>query len=518
MHAVDLAASTESGLCVVVPADDGRTLCALAQNGRVLVQGLTIDDAATGRVRQSIQSAGLYGVASAIRPLSTKTLPYADNLVNLLIVDADALGPQSPAREEILRVVQPEGVACVKRGGQWEKIIKPRPAEMDSWTHFDHDAGGTGVSHDKLVKPSTAVQWRLELQEYWGLGGNPAAYRPYTGFRLAGENAFFLYSESKVGEKGEKDSNVIFAVGRDAFNGLPIWKTSAVSTGSGTAQEYQFAADADHVYTFIQNEGFPVALDAKSGKVVRTYDKAGKLPARGEKLATAYLMLRAAEGLLFETSRDTFYVLDASTGERKWTYQEKEGYVCFPRVLAKEKRVLLEVVEADAAKIQGRWGNLKSSALLCLDLQNGNVLWRSSDLKDTSLGQLIQSNDRVYAFCPAGIGASDIKSPGGVVACLDARTGKLLWKGPNFNWGYNLIVRDGQPFFATPDALNAVNVDTGVPEAFWKAGYNNRCNRTAATDDWVIMGLGEFIDRQGAATVRGISRSGCARAPSQPMA
>jgi len=32
-------------------------------------------------------------------------------------------------------------------------ITKPRPKEMDEWTHFDYDAGGNAVSHDRLVGP-----------------------------------------------------------------------------------------------------------------------------------------------------------------------------------------------------------------------------------------------------------------------------------------------------------------------------------------------------------------------------
>ena len=32
-------------------------------------------------------------------------------------------------------------------------ITKPRPEEMDEWTHFNYDAGGNAVSHDRLVGP-----------------------------------------------------------------------------------------------------------------------------------------------------------------------------------------------------------------------------------------------------------------------------------------------------------------------------------------------------------------------------
>ena len=502
----------DAGLCIVAPAPDGAALCDLTRGGRVLVQALAADDASLAQTRQVIQSKGLYGVATIARPLGFDPLPYADDLVNLVIIDRDALGPTAPAQAEILRIVAPQGTAWIRQDGQWRKIVKPRPADLDDWTHFDYDAAGGGVSHDKRVRPPSNVQWRLELQEYWGLGGNPAGYRPYTGFRLVGGKAFFLYNSGKGGPKVDRNAPT-YAVGRDAFNGLPIWKSPAVSTGSGTPQENQFVASAEQVFTFAEEGGFPIALDARTGQLVRTFDKAGKLPGPRDKTPSGYTMLRCGGGVLIESNLDRLYALDAATGNLKWSWQEKDGYVCFPRLLVKERRVLAQVVESDVMKIQGRWGNLRTSAILCLDLDSGKALWRSTELKDTKLGQLVPSGDRIFAFCPAGIGANEnSKEPIGLVACLDAATGKLLWKGPQgFPWGYNLLSRDGQAFYATPSDLNRVDGQTGAENVFWKAPFNNRCNRTAATDDWIIMGLGVYVDRQGAATVRGVARSGCAQ-------
>jgi len=450
--------------------------------------------------------------------LDTARLPYADNIVNLIVVSGDS--PIEPG--EILRVLAPNGVALYakpKSSGKVQnpKLVKPRPAEMDEWTHFDYDAAGTGVSHDKLVKPPTALQWRLELQEYWGLGGNPAGYRPYTGFRLAGGRAFFVYNSGAVKKKGggQKDDST-FVVARDAFNGVPLWKAQTAGTTSGTTQEYQFAASNDKLFTFTSRDGCPVALDARTGAVAVTYDKGGKLPAPNGKhpLPPAYVMLRYAAGMLFETSENKLYALDAASGALRWAWEEKDGFVCFPRVLEKEKRVFVQVVESNASNIQGRWANLRTDALLCLDMDTGKALWRSTDLKGTRLGQTIQSGERVFAFCPDGIGAGDeYKHKIGKAFCLDSTNGKLLWSSEHFNWGYNLLVRDGQPFFAAPSELTHIAPDSGKLEIFWRAGYNNRCNRSAATDDWLIMGLGIFVDREGKATVRSIARSGCAQGP-----
>src|ERR1043165_9266710 len=112
----------------------------------------------------------------------------------------------------------------------------------------------------------------MEIEPYTGLGGNPAAYRPYAGYRLAGNRAFF---EIKTGNEsdGKNSKAPLYLAGRDAFNGLPIWKTLKTSPGSGTPQEYQFVANDTRVFTFPEPGAYAVAYDAATGKVVTTFEQ-----------------------------------------------------------------------------------------------------------------------------------------------------------------------------------------------------------------------------------------------------
>ena len=74
---------------------------------------------------------------------------------------------ESPRREAARRPSTARNTAragpqrrCVlKTGGGWTKIVKPRPAQMDEWTHYLHDAGGNAVSHDTMVAPPQHLQW-----------------------------------------------------------------------------------------------------------------------------------------------------------------------------------------------------------------------------------------------------------------------------------------------------------------------------------------------------------------------
>ena len=69
----------------------------------------------TAKAREHIKQQGLYGKVS-VQHWNKDYLPYTDNLVNLLV--AEDLG-DVPMRE-VMRVLAPRGVACVKSGETWK--------------------------------------------------------------------------------------------------------------------------------------------------------------------------------------------------------------------------------------------------------------------------------------------------------------------------------------------------------------------------------------------------------------
>ena len=164
------------GLCVQVGSDDLTVALELARTGRVLVEILDTDAAKVERARKQIHSEGLYGLISANRWASDKRLPYAENLVNLLIIEK---GKEVPLAEAV-RVLRPAGVflakgdqtpgsalkkagledvQTVQAGGDWTLARKPWPVEMDDWSHPLHGPGGNPVSDDKLVERLTHIRW-----------------------------------------------------------------------------------------------------------------------------------------------------------------------------------------------------------------------------------------------------------------------------------------------------------------------------------------------------------------------
>ncbi len=207
------AAGISGGLVVHIGCGDGRLTAALHANDSFLIHGLDADADSIKKAREHIRSVGLYGRISVER-WTHKNLPYTDNLVNLIV--SEDLDDISMA--EVLRVLCPDGVAYIKTNGTWATTIKPRPEEIDEWTHYMHDAGGNAVAHDSVVGPPRRFQWI----------GSPRWSRHHDRMASmsacvsAGGRIFYIIDE------GSRVSILLPSkwtlVARDAFNGTILWK------------------------------------------------------------------------------------------------------------------------------------------------------------------------------------------------------------------------------------------------------------------------------------------------------
>ena len=130
----------QGGIVVHLGCGDGKLTFALQAGGNFTVHGLDSDAANVEAARRYIAAKRRYGFVSVER-LTGKTLPYGNDLVNL-VVDEDGTVPE----KEIMRVLSPGGVAYFYRDGKATKVVKPRPGDIDEWSHFLHDAGNNAVA------------------------------------------------------------------------------------------------------------------------------------------------------------------------------------------------------------------------------------------------------------------------------------------------------------------------------------------------------------------------------------
>lgn len=184
------------GVIVHLGCGDGQLTAALRADDSFLVHGLDADARNVRKAREHIQAIGLYGKVS-VEQWAGGQLPYADNLVKLLVVDTRC--EMRDVGSEILRVLTPRGVAVVREKGNetwlsrtahpvsripfpvsrigagFAMFAKPVPADVDEWTHWLHDADGNAVANDTQVGPpgphSVDHRTALAAPPRWSSGG-----------------------------------------------------------------------------------------------------------------------------------------------------------------------------------------------------------------------------------------------------------------------------------------------------------------------------------------------------------
>ncbi|HUT14455.1 MAG TPA: class I SAM-dependent methyltransferase, partial [Thermoguttaceae bacterium] len=255
----------QGGLVVHLGSGDGRLTASLHANESYLVHGLDADPQNVAEARKTIQSMGLYGRVS-VEAFDGEHLPYADNLVNLLV--AEDLGGVSMG--EVMRVLAPRGVACVKQGDRWNKTVKPRPDAIDEWTHFLHDASGNAVAKDERVGSPRRVQWMagpMHTRDHDALASLSA-------MTTSDGRLFYILDEGHTSLMHRPAKWKLIA--RDAFNGILLWKrdiptwvTHLFYFRSGPAQmPRRLVSVGDRVYVTLALDAPVSMLDAATGQTL----------------------------------------------------------------------------------------------------------------------------------------------------------------------------------------------------------------------------------------------------------
>ena len=363
------ATGVTGGLIVHVGCGDGKLTAALRAGPQYLVHGLDADEANIEKARGRIESLGLAGKVIVERWEGSR-LPYVDNLVNLLV--ARDLGTVEMA--EVMRVLAPGGVAYIRTGDKWVKTVKPRPKQIDEWTHYLHDAGGNAVAGDSVAGPPRNMQWLAAPT--WSRHHHTLA--SISAVVSARGRLFSIVDEGPA-----DDMDVVgnwSLVGRDAFSGVELWKKPIPTWAwhrkgfrSGPVQlPRTLVAEGDRVYAPLGIAAPVTALDAATGQVVRTYKGtegaeelvlAGGvlLVVTGSPTAEQAVVDPALRGIAKYPNQKTIHAIRAETGDPLWTWSQS-GANPVPLTLAAEgSRAFFE----------------SGNGVVCLDLKTGDPLWDS---------------------------------------------------------------------------------------------------------------------------------------------
>jgi len=513
----------QGGLVVHFGCGDGKLTAELWANDSYLVHGLDTDAANITKARERIHALGLYGRVSA-EHFTGKYLPYADNLVNLFV--SENLG--DIPMDEVLRVLVPNGVACIKKGKDWTKTVKSRPQKIDEWTHFLHDASNNAVADDSVVGHPNHLQWV----------DGPAWARSHehlasiSAVVSAGGRLFYIVDEGPTVSVALPSK--WFLVARDAFNGVLLWKRP-IGTWEGHLRDFRtgpselprrLVAVKDRVYVTL-GYGEPVrALDAATGKTVKTYEETentteiiyhdGMLfcvlgiidPVKAAESAKGYAAMPAP-------INKSIMVIKADTGDRLWEKSGVDTAQLMPTTLA---------VANEGVFFQN------TKEIICLNKNSGDEVWRVSrpisiNRPSWSTPTLVVQDGVVLSAdrkAPKQAEEGPVKwsvnweggkgAPGELIA-YSAKTGEKLWScrcHEGFYSPVDVLVAGGLVWTGdltgsrSPGMTAGRDLHTGevkkrrpADKAFIKVGMiHHRCYRNKATNRYLLLGRAgiEFLD------------------------
>lgn len=485
------ATGFRGGLVVHIGCGDGRMTASLHGNDHTLVHGLETHAQDVAKARETIQSLGLYGPVSIGRFDGTH-LPYAENLVNLIV--AEELGGLS--KDELLRVLAPNGIAYIKSGDQWTTTVKPWPEDIDEWTHWLHSADGNAVARDRVVGPPRHLQWAAAPR--WQRHHNTVPST--TGMVSARGRLFYISDEAPPGLDPAMPDRW-FLVARDAFNGVLLWKRPMAEWGwnqwntewlgrfnTPPHLPKRLVAAGDRVYATLNFNAPLTALDAATGAVLRTYPGTENTDEILHKDGLLILSLNE------ETRRPrlgqkkpvkkSVCALDAKSGEMLWKKGPFSGLR--GKSAAAEPFGRLELIAG---------GNqvclVDHDAIISLDLATGAEMWRTPrpafedkvidkySIRYTDLCVLVYQDGVVLYAQPDMVARVWHSFPGELYA-FDAKTGEQLWHRPYGGWSHNW-----QPDVFVVDGMVWIHDHTVVDQPDWNTGHRE----DKSGIDYFLIGL-----------------------------
>jgi len=366
------------GLCCLVggpeTAPTVRTGRFLLADTDLLVHVLVPTDAAVATVRQAVDGPGARRVV--VERWSAPALPYADNLIDLLLADANA-GKRIP-RKELLRVIHPGGVAMVSDapGPGWKPLKKPTPEGIDDWPHWQHGPDNNPMSNDRVIKAPYLTQF-LALPWFSTMPSSSV---------IAGGRMFRAAGHMAIHEREEQYLNTLYAT--NAYNGTLLWTRPIPA--KFLAHRSLFIATADRLY--LVEPQHCLVLDPETG-----------------------------------AEKDKIVVPADMAPERRWKWIALDGGVLY--ALIGGKGYDAEVIKRKRPTGAWGWNQLSKGyyekkypwgyggTVVAIDPESKRVLWAHRSETPVDSRAMCLGHGRVF-----------LHSEGHYVAALNAASGREIWK------------------------------------------------------------------------------------------
>ncbi|UCE47482.1 MAG: PQQ-binding-like beta-propeller repeat protein, partial [Phycisphaerales bacterium] len=366
----------ERGICVLLGDPAGELAVELARESELLIYAQLAQAEDVENVRKTADDAGLYGTRIFVDKGPLRRLHLADNMADALVAAGRSEGL---ANAEVLRVLRPQAKALLRQ----KVLTKPYPKGVDDWSYPYHGPDNNPQSTDLLARSPYLTQYIAEPK----FCPSPAVTVAAGGriFRACGHLAHQANQNAML--------NTLLAV--NAYNGTILWKRPL-------------------------REGFMILRNTIIATPQTLYladDKSCKL-------------LDATTGDL----KDELVVSEDDTGGTVWKWMALDNDVLCALIGGEEVKAPL--LRSDSSGLGGwpranwpgfdypdsktAWG--QGRTLLAIDLKTKEVLWRHREQEPVDGRAVCMKNGRIYYL-----------SPEKLLACLSAKTGRVVWKTSDSN-------------------------------------------------------------------------------------
>jgi outer membrane protein assembly factor BamB len=433
------------GICVVLglrKANETKFVADLAAGSDLLVYFQSPNREEELAVRKAAEAAGLLGKRVFADRGAWRQIHLADNLATAIWV-SPAAQDQVP-REEVLRVLHPEGQALYAQ----KTLVKPFPAGIDAWSYPYHGPDNNPLSKDQVALAPYLTQFLAEPM----FSPMPEVTVAAAGrvFKAFGFNATHANQNSVL--------NTLMGI--NGYNGAILWRRPL--RAGFMLDRNTIIATPDTLY--LADDESCKLLDARTGRLqdqIAIPESLGRgkvwkwmaLDSGPQSQATLYALVGGEE-----VKRQTVVSTDPTLGS--WSFPSGEGW------------------DYKNEKSNFAFGR----TILAIDVRTKRILWKHDEQAYLDGRGCCMTDGRIYYY-----------SPEKFLACLAAKTGKLLWKtsdaellkaigrsGPAWasaEWGFAttrfIKCNDKYLFFAGPQRPNLVVVSAADGKLLYQrpAGY-----------------------------------------------
>ncbi len=410
-----------------------------------------------------VDQAGFYGIRIFIEKGDLTTLHLADNLADALIATDDAAPDQvgGISEAEAVRVLRPGGKALLV-----DKVLtKPFPDGVDDWSHPYHGPDNNPQSEDRVAQAPYLTQFLAEPR-----------YAPMPQVAVASAGRVFkAFGHLAFKDREEPYLNKLVAF--NGYNGTILWQRDLAE------------GVMVHRNTMIATPTILYVGDDKSCKLIDTATGQLKneiIPSADIAGGTFWKWMGMENGVL--------YALMGHQEQRdptmRW-HRKKHGWPWNP--ISKGFNQPDGIKDSNKAYTAHPWGFGRN--VLAINPRTKRILWHHREDEPIDSRAMCMKNGRIYIFRFGALPAVRDSGQAGYLACLDAKTGQIIWRktpgnvpelfrslGTYLNrqdWRTNwrttcyLKCSDKVLYFAGPQVGKLLAVSTKDGSILWENPYSN---------------------------------------------